>query len=75
MLYIFVSVNYINNCLFLGNNLCCLGCDKLFSVYVNLVKVIFKGGNNIELGKLGFEIIIIMGSDLCKFVFFYNLLF
>lgn len=71
-MYIFVSVNYTNNCLFLGNNLCCSGCDQPPSVHVNSVLVIFKGGNNTEPGKLGFEIIIITGSDSCKFVFFHN---
>lgn len=46
-----------------GNNLCCSGCDQPPSVHVNSVIVIFKGGNNTEPGKLGFEIIIITGSD------------
>lgn len=56
---------------FSGNNLCCSGCDQTPSVHVNSVKVNFKGGNNTEPGKLAFEIIIITGSDSCKFVCFH----
>lgn len=50
--------------------MCCSGCDQPPSVHDNSVTVNFKGDYNTEPGKLAFKIIIITGSDSCKFVFF-----